>query len=324
MKKFTGAFVNNNPATVQGVYGDRNIARLQDLCSMKEGVFAAADAEKGLLEDVEVIFSTWGMPCFTEEQMAKMPNLKAVFYAAGATDSFCQPLFKHNVKLFSAWRANAVPVAEFALAQIILGLKNYFNISAGLKTREQFLNGQSQVTCGMYGARVALLGAGEISTHLQKLLKNFNVEVIVVPSHPERRTISLEEAFATSQVISNHFPDRDDNEGVFNEKLFASMKPGAVFINTGRGRQVNEADLISVLEKRPDLTALLDVTFPEPPEDGSKLYNMPNVRLSPHIAGSLKDELYRMSDYMVEEFIRFANGEEAVHEVKPSMLLTSK
>ena len=116
------------------------------------------------------------------------------------------------------------------------------------------------------------------------------------------------------------------NHAAMNIKgeLFASMKPGAVFINTGRGRQVNEADLISVLEKRPDLTALLDVTFPEPPEDGSKLYNMPNVRLSPHIAGPLKDELYRMSDYMVEEFIRFANGEEAVHEVKPSMLLTSK
>ena len=324
MQKFKGAFVNHGNGTVNRVYGERNIARLQDVCCIKEGIYTAEDAEKGVLSDIEVIFSTWGMPCFTETQMSQMPNLKAVFYAAGATDSFCKPLFEHNVRLFSAWRANAIPVAEFALAQIILGLKNYFNISANLKTRDQFMNGQNEVTTGMYGARVALLGAGEISTHLQKLLKNFNVEVIVVPSHPERRTISLEEAFATSQVISNHFPDRNDNVGVFNEKLFASMKPGAVFINTGRGRQVNEADLISVLERRPDLTALLDVTYPEPPEDGSKLYNMPNVRLSPHIAGSLKDELYRMSDYMVEEYVRFANGEEAVHEVKPSMLLTSK
>lgn len=324
MKKLKCAFVNNNPATVDRVYGERNLARVKEFGDLKEGIFSPDDVTNGKLEDVEVIFSTWGMPCFTEEQMAKLPNLKAVFYAAGATDSFCQPLFKHNVKLFSAWRANAIPVAEFALAQIILGLKNYFNISANLKTHEKFMNGQSDVTYGMYGARVALLGAGEISTHLQKLLKNFNVEVIVVPSHPERRTISLEEAFATSQVISNHFPDRNDNVGVFNEKLFASMKPGAVFINTGRGRQVNEADLISVFEKRPDLTALLDVTYPEPPVDGSKLYNMPNVRLSPHIAGSLKDELYRMSDYMIEEYLRFVNGEESVHEVKPSMLLTSK
>ena len=323
MKKINGAFVNNGTA-VERVYGDRNTARLNDLCNMKDGIFTAQDVEAGKLEDVDVIFSTWGMPCFTDAQMAKLPNLKAVFYAAGATDSFCKPLFANNVRLFSAWRANAIPVAEFALAQIILGLKNYFNISANLKSNDKFRNGQNDVTCGMYGARVALLGAGEISTHLQKLLKNFNVEVIVVPSHPERRTISLEEAFATSQVISNHFPDRDDNVGVFNEKLFASMKPGAVFINTGRGRQVNEDDLISVFEKRPDLTALLDVTYPEPPFDGSKLYNMPNVRLSPHIAGSLKDELFRMSDYMIEEFERFINGEEAVHEVKPSMLLTSK
>ncbi|MBE6406736.1 MAG: hydroxyacid dehydrogenase [Lentisphaerae bacterium] len=323
MTKFNGAFVNVSTA-VDRVYGERNIARLHELCNMKDGVFTPEDVENGKLEDIDVIFSTWGMPCFTEAQMAKLPNLKAVFYAAGATDSFCKPLFEHNVRLFSAWRANAIPVAEFALAQIILGLKNYFNISANLKTHGSFLNGQEDVTYGMYGARVALLGAGEISTHLQKLLKNFNVEVIVVPSHPERRTISLEEAFATSQVISNHFPNRDDNVGVFNRKMFASMKPGAVFINTGRGRQVNEDDLISVLEERPDLTACLDVTYPEPPVEGSKLYTLPNVHLSPHIAGSLKDELYRMSDYMVEEFIRFANGEEAVHEVKPSMLLTSK
>lgn len=324
MKKLNGAFVNFNAGSISKVYGDRNIARLQELCNLKDGVFSPEDVDNGKLEDVEAIFSTWGMPCFTEEQMAKLPNLKAVFYAAGATDSFCQPLFKHNVKLFSAWRANAIPVAEFALAQIILGLKNYFNISAGFKSKEMGIGGQERVTYGMYGARVALLGAGEISTHLQKLLKNFNVEVIVVPSHPERRTVSLEEAFATCHVISNHFPDRSDNIGVFNKAMFASMMPGAVFINTGRGRQVNEADLISVFENRPDLTALLDVTFPEPPENDSMLYKLPNVHLSPHIAGSLKDELFRMSDYMVEEFIRFANGEDSVHEVKPSMLLTSK
>ena len=324
MGNYTAAFMNINPNTIDRVYGERGKAELKKICDLKDGVFSADDAEKGLLADVDVLFSTWGMPCLTDAQLAGMPKLKAVFYGAGATDAFCQPLFQHGIRLFSAWRANALPVAEFTVAQIILGLKNYFNIVPLMKSKESHAQGRKMVGCGMYGARVALLGNGMISSRVQELLKNFDVEVIVVPSHPNRRTISLEEAFATSQVVSNHFPNRDDNVGVFTGKMFASMKPGAVFINTGRGRQVREDEMADVLEKRPDLTALLDVTWPEPPEDGSRLYSLPNVHLTPHIAGSLNDELYRMADYMIGEFKRFMAGEAAQNEVTPSMILTSK
>ena len=105
--------------------------------------------------------------------------------------------------------------------------------------------------CGMYGARVALLRNGMISQHVQKLLKSYDVVVIVVPTHAVARTISLEEAFATSQIVSNHFPDRDDNVGIFNGKLFRSMRPEAVFINIGRGCQVNEMELVDVLKSKP-------------------------------------------------------------------------
>ena len=115
----------------------------------------------------------------------------------------------------------------------------------------------------------------------------------------------------------------NDNIGVLNGKLFSSMRHGAVFINTGRGAQVNEAELIEVLEKRPDLTALLDVTHPEPPAEGSKLYPLPNVQQSSHIAGSVNDEVHRMADYMLDEFRRYIAGEPLKYQVVESMLLTS-
>ena len=159
---------------------------------------------------------------------------------------------------------------------------------------------------------------------VQELLKAYNVNVVVVPSRREKRTVSLEEVFKKALVISNHLPDRDDNVGVLNGELFRSMREGAVFINTGRGRQVNEPEMIEVLEERADLTALLDVVYPEPPVAGSKLYTLPNVRLSPHIAGSMNDEVHRMSDYMISEYKRFASGEPCLYEVSESMLLTSK
>lgn len=322
MKKFKAAILNQSEKMVNYVFSAEQIREIGEITELRSGIATVDDVEQGLLQDTEVVFSTWQIPSLTEEQLAKMPNLKAVFYAAGATDFFARPCFARNIRVFSAWQANAIPVAEFCLAQILLGLKGYFRTSR-LFTKPG-ATGHADAGPGIYGATVALIGAGAISTKVQELLRPFKVNVIVIPSRKEKRTISLEEAFAKAQVVSNHLPNRDDNVGVLDGKLFRSMRFGAVFINTGRGRQVNEAELIEVLEERSDLTALLDVTFPEPPEAGSKLYTLPNVKLSPHIAGSLNDEVHRMSDYMIEEYRRFASGEPCLYEVQESMLLTSK
>ena len=87
------------------------------------------------------------------------------------------------------------------------------------------------------------------------------------------------------------------------------MRPNSSFINTGRGAQVNETDLIEIAQARPDLTALLDVTVSEPPKPGSLLYELPNIQLSSHIAGSLNDDLRRLGDFVIEEFERYVLGQ---------------
>ena len=203
-------------------------------------------------------------------------------------------------------------------------MKNFLAVTSGIKARGREGWERSQVGPGAYGRTVTLIGAGAISTRVAELLKNFDLNVIVVPSRKERRTVSLEEAFAQSQVVSNHLPNRDDNVGVLNKALFESMPQNAVFINTGRGRQVNETDLAEVLVKRPDLTAILDVTWPEPPEADSPLYKLPNVWLTPHIAGSLNDEVRRMADYAIADFRNYAEGKPLQYRVSESMLLTSQ
>ncbi len=321
MKKIKTAFVCRNTSKIPAVFGQDNIDRIAELTDLYPEVVTDKTFETTDLSQVECLFSTWGMLEFTEAQLDRMPNLKVVFYAAGATDYFCRPLLGRGIHVISAWRANALPVAEYTVSQIILGLKNYFQLTRNLRSRAAW---KVDAGPGAYGKTVALLGAGMISGHVQELLKAYDLKVIVVPSRKENRTISLEEAFACSQVVSNHFPNRDDNVGVLNGKLFASMPEKAVFINTGRGRQVNEAELCEVLQARPDLTALLDVTYPEPPLEDSPLYRLPNVFLTPHIAGSLNDEWKRMADYMVDELKRYLAGESFLHEVNESMLITSK
>lgn len=130
----------------------------------------------------------------------------------------------------------------------------------------------------------------------------------MVPSRAEKRIISLEEAFSTAWVISNHLPNREDNIGVLNGALFSRMRQGAVFINTGRGLQVNEAELLDVLEERTDLTVLLDVTKPEPPQANSRLFTLPNVQLTTHIAGALNNETRRLANCVINEFQRYLKG----------------
>jgi phosphoglycerate dehydrogenase-like enzyme len=87
------------------------------------------------------------------------------------------------------------------------------------------------------------------------------------------------------------------------------MKSGASFINTARGAIVREPEMVAVLQARPDLFAVLDVFDPEPPEPGSPLYALPNVFLTPHIAGSIGRECWRMGEYMLAEVRRFLAGE---------------
>lgn len=312
MKKMKAVFVCAKKETVDYVYSESQRKQIAEVTDLMPEIVNAGNFDSVDLKDVEVIFSTWGMMCFTGEQLDRMPNLKAVFYGAGATDYFARPLLARGIKVISAWKANAIPVAEFVLAQIILSMKNYFSNNWNNKFAGP----------GCYGETVALIGAGAISSKLQEMLKVLNLNVLVIPSRPERRTVSLEEAFRTAYVVSNHLPNREDNQKVLTRELFASMRQGATFINTGRGAQVDEAGLIEVLKARPDLTALLDVTFPEPPEAGSELYTLPNVRLTTHIAGSLNDEVHRMADYVIGDYLHFAAGEPLEHEVTEEMLMT--
>lgn len=321
MKKYKAALMSKNPEGIKKIYTQKHIDRIAEITDLYPEVGTVEHVENGDLKDVEVLFSTWGMLSLDAGQLAKMPKLQAVFYAAGATDYFAPPFFERNIKILSAWTANAIPVAEFCLAQIILALKGYFQSTRRFDCPEN--RKRDLIGPGAYGETVALIGSGAVSTYLQKLLENLNLNVVVVPSFAKNREELIEKVFATAQVVSNHLPNRDDADGVLTGKHFSSMRPGAVFINTGRGRQVREAEMIEVLEKRPDLTALLDVTYPEPPEEGSKLYTLKNVFLSPHLAGSLNDETFRMVDFMIEEYERFAKGEELLFEVDPSMLLSS-
>jgi phosphoglycerate dehydrogenase-like enzyme len=134
--------------------------------------------------------------------------------------------------------------------------------------------------------------------------------------------VALEDLFRRAYIVSNHIPDLPATKGVLDGALFASMRDGATFINSGRGAQVVEADLVRVLKQRPDLTALLDVTDPEPPGFTSELWTLPNAVLSPHIGGTIGDEVTRLADAIIDEFLAWDAGKPLRYQVTAEILET--
>ena len=291
------------------------------------------DEYKDILSRADYAFSTWGMMTLTREEIREyLPNLKAVFYGAGSVQYFAREFLEEGIEVFSAWAANAVPVAEYTFAQIILATKGFFQRLHRQHRGADWSERKLPIACpGNYEVKVGIAGAGMIGRLVIEKLKSLDeVKVLVFdPFLPDEKAaelgvtkVSLEELFSESDVISNHIANNPQTVGIFSGKLFDLMKPHAVFINTGRGAQVVEADMIKALRDVPTRVAVLDVTDPEPPLADSPLYTLENVFLTPHIAGSMGNEVHRMAEYMYEECKAYDAGEATRYSVSLKMLET--
>lgn len=316
------------------VYAQSTVSLLEAEASLDTRVYTKRDVTETpeRFKETEYIFSSWGMPVLTADEITEyFPQLKCVFYAAGSVQSFARPFLERGIKVFSAWAANAVPVAEYTAAQIILANKVFFKTAQKMSggdvpaAREAF-----EHYIGNYGAKVGIIGAGMIGKLVIQALKNHRLEILVFdPFLPDKtagelgvKKCGLDELFRNCSAVSNHLANNEQTKGMLHYGLFSSMPPYSVFINTGRGAQVVESDLAKALENRPDLTAVLDVTDPEPPVSHSPFYSLENCILTPHIAGSSGSEVHRMAEYISDEFLRFKKGLPCRYEVTLKMLDT--
>lgn len=330
MKK--SAFFCNDPATIDYVFAQGRRDKVASISALYPAVVTTRSFEEhaAALRGVEAVFSTWGMLNLTPPQLARLPALKAVFYAAGSVRDFAPALLARDILVMSAWAANAISVAEFTVGQIVLANKGYFRnarAAARPETRPQAVPGK-----GNFGETVALLGAGQIGRAVISLLRTYVLRVIVwdpflsaadATALGVEKVETLDEAFRRGLVVSNHLANLPATRGLLRAEHFSAMRPNATFINTARGAILVGADLIAVLRQRPDLSALLDVTDPEePPAPDSPLYALPNVHLTSHIAGATGDEVARMADYAIADFLAWEHGQPLRWAVTAEMLKT--
>ncbi len=287
------------------------------------------ETHKEFLKTCEIAFATWGMPQFTGDEIKKyMPCLKIVFYSAGTVQYFAKPFLDSGIRVFSAFSANGVPVAEYTVSQIVLALKGYFQGAKRYKSFLPYSRNHTQNCIGAYGARVGLIGLGEIGSAVAEKLKELDVSVYAYdPFVAEDRANELgvtlcdmETIFKECDVISNHLANKKELKNIFNRELFSLMKPHSTFINTGRGDQVDEFALAKSLIHHPSITAVLDVLKNERTPFFSPLFWCSNAIITPHIAGSLGNETERMADYMIKQLDNYINGKPTKYEITKDML----
>ena len=282
-------------------------------------------ADPSPLADVSYIFSGWGMARVDEAFLEAAPNLEAIFYAAGTVRYFVtDAMWERGVRLTSGYGANAEFVAPYTLAQIILSLKRVWHFANKLRRDGTFSSFEKEPLPGLYTGVVGLISLGQVGRRVARLLQE-TLSVCVLAYDPfltpvtaaelNVEQVGLDELFRRCDVVSLHTPWLPETVGMITGAHLASMKEGAAFINTARGAVVNEPEMIAVLQQRPDLYALLDVTHPEPPAAGSPLYSLPNVLLTPHIAGAHNTECLRMGRVMVDELARYMAGERMEYEI---------
>ena len=333
--KLKGVFLANPEGfRIRYVFAKGRRERFEELLDMHPELIFQGNLEKyrDFLRETQVIVATWEIPLLTKEEIAEyFPNLKLLIYAAGSVQRFARPYLELGVRIVSAWGAMSVPVAEFTVGEIIHANKGFYRSLALYKELSYDASHWKILKeyPGTYHTKVGILGAGMIGSLVIKMLQQYSVELMVYDPFlsVERakelgidKTYSLEEIFSECQTISNHIANNPQTVGIFDYRLFSLMKDNATFINTGRGAQVVEDDLIRALKEKPERTAVLDVTWPEPVRPD--LMELPNVFCTPHIAGFAADEVLRMPDAMLEILERYLQDGSLQYEVTMEMLAT--
>lgn len=308
------------------IYGLGNRERLEDLLDVQAPPMVVEEAleHPELLAETEILLSGWGSPTLNPEFLALMPKLKIAFYGAGSIRHLMtDAAWDRGIRVTSSYAANAIPVADFTLAQVILCLKSHYAFARAVRELRHYPDRQAIPLAGTYHSTVGLVSMGMIGRLVVQRLSMLDVKIVAYDPFVSTEEaaelgvemVSLEEVFSRSDVVSLHTPWLPETERMINGALFRSMKEGAAFINTSRGAVVHEEEMIEVLQQRPDLQVVLDVTYPEPPIKGSPLYTLPNVVLTPHIAGSMRLECSRMGASVVADVERYLNGEPLKWEI---------
>lgn len=282
------------------------------------------------LAHTEILVTGWGSPMLGPDLLAAAPALRAVIHTGGSVKQHVSPAFwDHGILVTSAADANAIPVAEFTLATILLEGKRVAHYVDGYR-RHREVGGawRDAIPPAInFGGTVGIVGLSRVGRRVAELLRPFEFEVLVADPHAtaadasavDARLVDLDTMLAASDIVSVHAPELPDTHHLLDARRIALMRRHAVLINTARGSLIDTDALIRRCSAG-TLRAILDVTDPEPLPRDSVLFDAPGIILSPHIAGAMNAETGRLADSALDEIDRLRQGLPPAHRVEGESL----
>jgi len=249
--------------------------------------FYGKEISLDVLEKAEIIF---GEP--EPASLTRAKTLKWLALSWAGADRYAKyPDFPEGVTLTCASGAYGVTIAEHAMAMALSLCRRLPGYAEGQKNRVWKDLGAEKL---ISGSTALVLGTGDLGSEIARRLKAFGASVIGVRRHPSdafppfdeiHGMDSLDALLPRADFLFGCLPDTPRTKGILNLRTLKLLPEDAVLVNVGRGSLIVTSDLETVLTDCPLLGAGLDVTDPEPLPPESPLWTMPNVILTPHVAG---------------------------------------
>ncbi|MFF4738676.1 hydroxyacid dehydrogenase [Streptomyces sp. NPDC001262] len=288
-------------------------------CAVPESL-ASQPGRESALGPADLLITGWGCPALTEDLLAAAPRLKAVIHAAGSVKSLVtEAVWERGLVVSSAADANAGPVADYTMAAVVLAGKKALSTAAAYGA--DGIDGTGwpgfQDRQGLDGRCIGVVGASRIG---RKVIARLNAseagcQVLLYDPYVSAteatrlgvERVDLNTLCRTSTIVTLHAPERPETRWLLDAERLALIPDGGTVINTARGSLIDTEALTRECASG-RLDAILDVTDPEPLERGHPLITLPNVLLTPHIAGAQGSEVRRLGAFAVGEVERWVRG----------------
>ena len=239
-------------------------------------------------------------------------------FSAGVDNKFFDLVLAKGTRLTTASGASASPIAQ-TVVMYLLALSRDLR---GFVRSQEAHRWEPREIEELDGSTLLVAGTGPIGSEVARLGEALGMTVEAVRRSPrgdEPRTTwpigRLHEALGRADWVVSALPLADGTRGIFGADAFAAMRPGARFVNVGRGELVDEAAMIGALRSGRLAGAALDVFAVEPLPPDSPLWDMPNVIVTPHSSGESSRATERVHDLFLDNLARWTSGRSLVNEV---------
>ncbi|MCK5811305.1 MAG: hypothetical protein KAG94_00260 [Clostridiales bacterium] len=263
-----------------------------------------------MIRDIDILITHWAAPKIDSDVLLNANRLKLIAHGAGSIHGLVDEcVFDKKITLLSTNKVMAKYVAETVLTNILSVYQQTEYFTSIMKNRN-WKNSPDDYSRSksLYGAKISFIGFGMVGHFLYNLLKPFNIQYLIYDPYLKdesfKITSSLDEALSFGDIVTIHASLTEETSGLLTKEKLSLIKDNALFVNSARGRIVDESALIDELVKN-RFSAILDVYEQEPLSKESPLRQLPNVLAHPHTAGvAARYEFFQAIFNDVNSFIK--------------------